>query len=87
MRIMKYFLMTIAVLLLAPVAQADSIRCGGHVIEDGGENPPTMKEVIKKCGEPTSREGSKLVYKRHGKHLDFDTEGRLMAIHDIREDD
>ncbi len=87
MKTKTYFLITLTTFLLAPVAQADSIRCGSHIIKDGGENPPTMKEVLKKCGEPTSREGGKLVYKKHGKHLDFDTEGRLMAIHDIREDD
>ena len=83
----RFLLMTFTMLLLVPLAQADSIRCGSHIIEDGGENPPTMKEVIKKCGEPTSREGNKLVYKKHGKHLDFDTENRLVAMHDIRDDD
>ena len=68
-------------------AKADSIRCGSHVIEDGEmENIPTMEEDLKKCGQPSSREGSSLYYKNKGKRLDFDTEGRLLSINDIEED-
>lgn len=87
MRKMRFFLVTFTLFLLAQVAQADSIRCGAHIIEDGGNTPPTMEEVIKKCGKPTSREGNILVYEKHGKRLDFDTENRLIAMHDIRNDD
>jgi hypothetical protein len=45
-----------------------------------------MKEVIQKCGQPSSREGQNLYYKEKGKRLDFDGEGRLIAIHDIETD-
>ena len=46
----------------------------------------TMEEVVKKCGQPSSREVSRLYYKKKGKRLDFDTEGRLMSISEIEED-
>ena len=64
------------------------MRCGTHVIEDGGlHNIVTIDEVVKKCGQPSSREGNTLYYKKKGKRLDFDTEGRLMSIHDVKTDD
>lgn len=76
-------LIAITILFTASV-NADAIRCGTHVIEDGElENAPTMEEVLKKCGKPSSREGSSLIYKKKGKRLDFDTEGRLMSINDL----
>ena len=77
-----------AVTLLFTVSvNADSIRCGSHIIEDGGlHEEVTIEEVLKKCGKPSSREGSMLYYKNKCKRLDFDTEGRLMSIHDIEED-
>ncbi len=74
-------------LLFTGSVKADSIRCGSHIIEDGGiHEEVTMEEVLKKCGQPSSREGSMLYYKNKGKRLDFDTEGRLMSINDIEED-
>jgi len=87
MNICKIALLLIVTLLLASNVNADSIRCGTHVIQDGElENIPTLKEVIQKCGQPSSREGQTLYYKEKGKRLDFDSEGRLMAIHDIETD-
>ena len=78
-----------AVTLLFTVnVKADSIRCGSHVIEDGGiHKDVTMEEVLKKCGQPSSRKGSVLYYEKKGKKLDFDGEGRLKAIHDIDENE
>ena len=74
-------------LLFTGSVKADSIRCGSHIIEDGGiHKKVTMEEVVKKCGQPSSREVSRLYYKKEGKRLDFDTEGRLMSINDIEED-
>jgi len=87
MRKTPYVLIALTALFLAPVVNANSIRCGTHIIEDGGEHPPTMTEVIKKCGEPTSREWGQLIYRHHGKRLDFDSEGRLQVIHDIEDND
>ena len=82
-------LLSFAVTLLFTLSvNADSIRCGSHVIEDADLHKiVTMEEVIKKCGQPSSREGSKLYYKKKGKRLDFDTNDRLISIHDIEEDE
>ena len=77
---------TIALLFAASV-KASSMRCGTHIIEDADLHKiHTIEEVLKKCGKPSSREGNKLYYKKKGKRLDFDTEGRLMSIHNIKHD-
>ena len=87
MNISKFVAVVAITLLFTANVQADAIRCGSHVIEDGElENAPTMQEVLKKCGQPSSREGSSLYYKKKGKRLDFDTEGRLLSINDIEEE-
>ena len=83
----KTVMLIIISLLFTSGVNADSIRCGSHIIEDGAlHNIPTIEEVLHKCGQPDSREGNRLYYKKKGKVLDFDTEGRLMAIHDIETD-
>lgn len=87
MNISKFVAALAIPLLFTATVEADAIRCGSHVIEDGElENIPTMEEVLKKCGQPSSREGSSLYYKKKGKRLDFDTEGRLLSINDIEEE-
>jgi hypothetical protein len=40
------------VTLLADVASADSLRCGKWVLNES----PTKDELLKKCGEPKSRD-------------------------------
>ena len=87
MKMIFVVLISAITMLFTANIKAESIRCGSHVIEDGGiHNDVTMKEVLKKCGQPSSREGSRLYYKKKGKRLDFDTEGRLMSINDIEKD-
>ena len=79
-------LITSITMLFTVSVKADSIRCGSHVIQDGGiHKDVTMEEVLKKCGQPSSRKGSVLYYEKKGKRLDFDGEGRLKAIHDIED--
>ena len=58
---------TAAWLLPLDAALAGNIRCGGHLISDGGRNGPGKYEVLKKCGEPTARLGNTWVYERGGK--------------------
>jgi hypothetical protein len=83
----RIVLVIISALLFTTGVQADSIRCGTHVIEDSDLHKIiTIEDVIKKCGQPSSRKGNKLYYEKKGKRLDFDTEGRLMSIHDIQTD-
>lgn len=73
-------------LMFSITVNADSIRCGSHVIEDADLHKAMSKEeVIKKCGQPSSRKGNMLYYKKKGKRLDFDTNNKLMSIHDIEE--
>ena len=84
MKIIEIVLVTAITVLLTASAEADSMRCGAHVIEDGElHNIPTMDEVVKKCGQPSSRESSTLYYKNKGKRLHFDTDGRLISIEDM----
>ena len=80
-------LTVVMALLFAASVQADSMRCSTHVIEDADLHKAlSIKEVIKKCGQPSSREGNNLYYKKKGKVLHFDTNERLMSIHDIEDD-
>ena len=87
MKMTKSVLILTITLLFTPGIQADSMRCGSHVIEDADlHKAMSIKEVIKKCGQPSSRKGNKLYYKKKGKELHFDTEDRLMSIQDIKDD-
>jgi len=87
MKMTKKAVVIAITLLFTPGIQADSIRCGTHIIEDADlHKAPTIKEVIKKCGQPSSRKGNKLYYKKKGKKLHFDTNERLMSIHDYKGD-
>ena len=84
MKMTKLVLVLTITLLFAPTIQAESMRCGTHVIEEGQlHNIITIEEVIKKCGKPTSRTASRLYYKEKGKELHFDTEGLLMSIQNV----
>ena len=88
MKLINTTLVAATTLLFTISVNADSIRCGSHLIEDAElHNAMTMEEVIKKCGQPSSRKGSMLYYKKKGKRLDFDTNNKLMSIHDIEENE
>ena len=82
---MKAFKIPVVIALLASanLAYAGSIRCGEEVIQDGGENPPTMEEVIEKCGEPTERGLGVLIYRDKNAQLEFDDDGQLAVIHQL----
>ncbi len=69
---------------LAQNTQAASMRCGTYLIQDGKRNATTKYEVLKKCGEPSSRMGYTWVYKISGrtKYLQFDSSGSLISIRD-----
>lgn len=56
----------ILVFFLAEAAAAGTIRCNGQVIEDDTVDPVMLSEVLEKCGEPRSREGSVLIYDQPG---------------------
>ncbi len=64
---------------------AGSMRCGVHVVQDGGRSGPGKYEVLKKCGEPAFRQGNTWVYDSGGnlrKVLHFNDSGLLTRIQD-----
>lgn len=69
----------IALILLLFASQSWAMRCGSYVIQDGGRHGPTMYEVLKKCGEPTYRQGSVWIYEfsRRSWELRFGNNGIL----------
>ena len=68
--------------LAAAEVQAESVRCGSHLIRDGGSHGATMYEVLKKCGEPDSRTGYTWRYKLNGRlwEMRFDGNGYLLIL-------
>ena len=71
----------------AESASATSMRCGVHVIQDGGRHGPMQYEVLKKCGEPTVRHGDTWIYERRGQPtliLRFGANGILSTIQNER---
>jgi hypothetical protein len=62
---------------------AESMLCGGTVIQDGQPQPVTAEQVLAACGEPTTKELGQWVYARPGelaKTLRFDDAGNLESI-------
>ena len=61
---------------------AGSMRCGSHLISDGGRHGPDAYEVLKRCGEPTSRQGYTWVYKKGNKRyvIHFNGNGGVARI-------
>lgn len=73
----------LSTLLMELALAADSIRCGTHIITAGGRHGPGKYEVLKKCGEPTSRSGNTWVYEQHGgvrRVVVFDASDNLARI-------
>jgi len=75
---------SVFLLTLAPgPTLADSVRCGSHILSTGGRHGPDKYEVLKKCGEPTTRAGNTWIYDKSNVSknvLVFDASGRLMRI-------
>ena len=64
-------------------ALADSMRCGTHLLSTGGRPGPGKYEVLKKCGEPTTRSGDTWIYDKPGGKkyvVVFDAAGYLARI-------
>jgi hypothetical protein len=62
---------------------AGSLRCGTHVITSGQRSAPYKHEVLKKCGEPTSREGNTWIYRKSSsvtRVVKFGGDGQVSAI-------
>ena len=83
----KTFKFSGAVLLLAMAfmepAAASSMRCGTHIISYGQGNSPGQYEVLKRCGEPTYRQGNTWIYERSSSVVNrvrFDNSGMILDI-------
>ena len=65
---------------------AGSIRCGQHTITDTSRHGGDMYEVLKRCGEPSFRQGNTWVYakgKVHGE-ITFNNNGSIRIIKSSR---
>ena len=67
MRTLWLTIITAFTLLTTQTASAGSMKCGVHIIDEGGRTGPGMYEILKKCGEPTFREGRTWVYEKGNK--------------------
>ncbi len=64
-------------------ASASSMRCGTHIISSGQGNSPGQYEVLKRCGEPTFRQGNTWVYEMSSsvsRKIRFDNNGKILDI-------
>ena len=69
--------------LMPEPALADSVRCGSHILSTVSRHGTDKYEVLKKCGEPTTRAGNTWIYEKSNVSknvLVFDASGRLMRI-------
>ncbi len=84
----KQLVFAATVLLILPAVPdtafgANSLRCGRYVISSGHSPPTTQYEVLKKCGEPTLRNGLTWIYedpRTAARAITFDQSGRIMYI-------
>jgi len=80
----KLFITLIAVfsILVLQSVYAGTIRCGSHLISDGGRNGPGRYEVLKRCGEPTFRQGYTWIYEKGNRRtvIVFDDNGNIVRI-------
>ena len=64
-------------------AAASTMRCGTHIISSGQGNSPGQYEVLKRCGEPTFRQGNTWIYERSSsvsRKIRFDSNGMILDI-------
>ena len=68
---------------LAQPASASSMRCGTHIISSGQSNSPGQYEVLKRCGEPSYRQGDTWIYEKSSsvaRKVRFDRDGNIIDI-------
>ncbi len=63
-RVLGGFASVALMLLTEQALGGGTMRCGIHLIHAGGRHSPNKYEVLKKCGEPTYREGNTWTYDR-----------------------
>ncbi len=69
-------------MLMFQSAYAGSMKCGQHIISDSGRKGPGTYEVLKRCGEPTFRQGNSWVYEKGSKRtvIVFKDSGEISSI-------
>ncbi len=67
-------------MLMFQSVYAGSMKCGQHIISDGGRTGPGTYEVLKRCGEPTARQGNTWVYERKRTVIVFKDSGEISSI-------
>ena len=69
-------------MLMFQSVYAGSMRCGSHIISDGGRTGPGTYEVLKRCGKPTFRQGNSWVYEKGKKRyvIVFKDSGQISSI-------
>jgi len=68
---------------MEPAAAVGSMRCGTHIISCGQGKDPGQYEVLKRCGEPTVRQGNTWIYEKSSsvaRRIRFDGNGMVSAI-------
>jgi len=88
-RLARVGLFSLILMFMASMAMASdkSMRCSGNLIyAGGGKDSALMYEVLRKCGEPVSKQGDQWVYVQGNMQrvLTFRPDGRLQQIESRR---
>ena len=73
-------------MLMFQSVYAGSMKCGQHIISDGGRTGPGKYEVLKRCGEPAFQQGNTWVYERGEKRrvaVVFKDNGEISSINTL----
>jgi len=54
----------LSVIVIAPFPAEGSMRCGSRLITGGQGSSPYKHEVLKRCGQPTARNGNTWIYQK-----------------------
>jgi hypothetical protein len=76
----KLLAAAIAVSIVTVPALAQEMRCGNLLISGDQIQPLLKEQVLKECGEPTSKEYTRWYYETQGKILVFNDNDELDHI-------
>ena len=64
-------------------ASASTMKCGTHIISYGQGQAVGQYEVLKRCGEPTARQGNTWIYEKSSsvtRRVRFNSQGEIINI-------
>lgn len=72
----------VSIVMTKSAMAVGSMRCGTHIISADPANPSGKYDVLKRCGEPTTRYGDTWIYKKGSvtTTLEFGSNGQLRII-------